>query len=298
MARYRYLGIFLILVLIVAGCDREGENIPLNAPTSNIYLGDGWEYYNAGNYADALDAFSASKSRDAVNEDAYNGLGWTYAKVHNYDQSISSFKLLLSLTKDDAMKANVYAGLAMTYGAKQLVTPIEEVAMREELGHNAIENAQELFKIDPDYVFSQDSNVNITALHALIAQSYFNMQDFINAVKEIDANLENGYQSSLLSNQVISSQVDTVSAVVTPETEFNATVDANLDGQVVEVLSVKNMDTGVSYNILSFEQGGSSVTFYGNPIPTDEDSYIVEYHGAADYGLFLNNLLATISKYQ
>ncbi|MBN1155968.1 tetratricopeptide repeat protein [candidate division KSB1 bacterium] len=298
MARFRYLGLFIILILIVAGCDREGENIPTSAPTSDIYLDSGWEYYSAGDYAEALDAFAASKSRDAIKEDAYNGLGWTYAKLHDYDQSISNFLLLLSLTDNDAVKADVYAGLAMTYGAKQLVTPIEETALREELGTSAIQYARQVLQAAPNYVFSRDNRVTVTTLHALVAQCYFSMQDFINALREVDTHLESGYRQSLVTNSVISMQSDTVTAVVTPATELNGVVDATIDGQIVEVLSVKNSVTNVAYTILDFDQGGSNVTFVGNPIPVKEDYFIIDFQGAVDYNLFLNNLLATIIKYQ
>jgi len=298
MARYKYFGLFIILVLLVAGCDREGENIPTLAPTSNIYLDNGWEYFSDGNYAEALDAFTASKSRDAINEDAYNGLGWTYAKLHDYDQSISNFLLLLSLTESNAVKANVYAGLAMTYGAKQLITPIEETATREELGNAAIQYAQQLFQVAPNYVFERDTKVTVKSLHALVAQCYFNMQDFISALKEVDTNLENGYRQTLVTSNIIGMQSDTVTAVITPDTELSGVVNATIEGQIVEVLSVKNFATNIAYTILGYDQGGANVMFYGNPIPIKEDNFIVDFQGAADYNLFLNNLLATIIKYQ
>lgn len=310
MAHLTKISLLITLALLfVNQCERKGENIPTKAPTANFYLQTGWASYESGDYQAALNAFTASKARDAIKEDAYNGLGWTYGKLQNYDQSISNFLLLLSLTENNTMKANAYAGLAMTYGAMQIATTEEE--NRAEAGMNAIKYANMVINIDPNYQFEHDKHINISSLHAMIAQCYFNVKDFIKALTEVDNYLEKGFRQELINNKVVKMREDSVTVSLLPETAFSGTAILNIsfqiatetdtfdvNAQLVDVLSIKNVENEVLYNVVDFDQGGNSVTFYGNPIPQEEDIFVVSYEYADDYGIFLNNLLTVIKKYQ
>ena len=294
MSRKIILYMMFIFILIFSfSCDREGENIPTQALTVDMYLANGWEAYEAGLFDDAVDAFTSAKERDAVKLEAYNGLGWSLAQVADYENSISSFKFLLSMTDDPQLIGDCYAGLSMTYAAYR-----ELPAADGNPDTIAIEYAETGLQHDPDYVFAHDEKVNAAALHLIIAQSHYNSENFLIALTEVDSYVEPDFEQSLIDDgTILKVEDDTVKVVVSASTEFNGTVSFNLEGkELVNVLSIVNPVTDISYNVVSFDEGGMEVSCVGNPVPKDEDIFLVDYLHAPNYGIFLSKLLEAIER--
>jgi len=304
MVRFRMIGMVLIILIIIA-CERQGENIPTSAFTTSKHIEDGWSYYMNSNYDAALNEFISAKNRDAVNEEAYKGLGYTYAKLHYFDESISHFSLLLSIIESDAMKADIFAGLVMTYGSMQMSTKDQEERM--ELSTYIINYTDSLIKYDSNYEFDRDDHVNINTVRAVIAQSYFNIQDFLAALEYTNQYLKTGFKQQLKTNGIVVSREDTLPSVIVPATQLTGSATINVvftaengspaNAHIVDVISIEHAKTHVEYTVVDFIQGGNSITFSGNPLPQKEDQFIVHYEHADDYGTFLYNLLDVISQY-
>ncbi len=304
MVRFRMIEMVMIILFIIA-CEHQGENIPISAFTTSKHIEDGWSYYVNGNYDAALNEFISAKIRDAVNEDAYNGLGWTYAKLHYFDESISHFSLLLSITESDAMKANIFAGLAMTYGSMQMcITNQEE---RKQLSAFIMNYADSLIGYDSNYKFDYDNHVNMNTVRAVTAQSFFNTQDFLATLEFVNQYLDVGFKQLLETKGIIESRKDTLQAEVVSSTWMtgNATLHviyqtdngSFVNAQIVDVVSIEHAETNVKYTVVDFIQGGNSVTFCGNPLPQEKDQFIIQYKHADDYGTFLCKLLDVISQH-
>jgi len=303
MACLKKFSVFVLLLIIIVGCERKGEHIPTAAITGDLYLENGWTQYESGNYEAAIENFILSKARDATKEDVYNGLGWGYTKMENYEEASSNFLLLLSLTDSDEMKADIYAGLAMLHSAIQLSldqrASYDDSLARIEEGLTAINYANMVFELDPDYQFSHDEHINVNTMHAMIAQCYFNMQNFIRALNEVETYLDTEIRQNFITDGFVTNKLDTVIVTTAPETEVTGALDVSLENaQLVDVISVKNLETNILYNVVEYVQGGYIVTISGNPVPQDNENYLIEYQNAVDYGLFLNELINTIVQYQ
>ena len=292
----------MILISLVVGCDREGENIPTGAVTVDMYLTDAWSAYESSNFETAITAFNNAKQRDAVKQDVYNGLGWSYAQIADYENSISNFKLLLSLTDDDALITDCYAGLAMTYSSYREL-PVEE----GNPDTMAIEYATQALEMDPNYQFSHDPNVNEKSLHVLIAQSHFNSQEFLHALNEIEMNIQAGFRQELLNDgTVVNVSGDSIEVNVSASTPFNGIAALVIDSKsLVDILSINRSimepDStvhAISYHVVDFVQGGQDISFTGIPVPKEEEIYLVDYLHAPSYGIFLSRVLATIEENQ
>lgn len=305
MGRLRIFIVLFIALIVLMACENLEKNIPTTAQTTSSHIINGWSYYTNGNYEAALDEFIAAKNRDAVNEEAYNGLGWTYAKLHDYDESISHFLLLLSITNTNTMKADIFAGLVMTYGSMQMSTANQSERIDAE--QYIIDYTDSLIQYDANYTFERDDHVNINTIRAMIAQSYFNTQDFLAALEYIEQYLDTSLRQDLKNNSIVEVRDDTLEAVVVSATWITGNATLNVvfradDGsdkgaQIVDVISIRHADTLREYTIVDFIQGGNSVTFIGNPLPQEEDQFIIQYEHADDYGIFMYNLLDVISQY-
>jgi len=97
-------------------------------------------------------------------------------------------------------------------------------------------------------------------------------------------------------------EADVVSATwmtgnATLKVVFKADNGSNTNAYIVDVISIKHAVTQVEYTVVDFVQGGNSVTFSGNPLPQEEDRFIIQYEHTDDYGTFMYNLLDVISQY-
>ena len=291
--------LLLITSILFLNCEQKGENIPTFAPTASYHIQEGWKAFQSGDYVAAVDNFTAAKNRDALDSTAYLGLGWSNARLLDFEKSISNFQLMLSFVKGNSMRTDAYAGLAMTYSAQ----------------HNdslAIDAARQALQILSDYQFLYDNKITAAKLHVVIAQNYYNSQNYLKALAEIDQYLLNGYVDNLLNDGILVSIADKpVQATVFSYTELSGRAELTLtktlqvagstkevDAELVEVKSIKNSVTGVAYQILGFEQGGGVVRFLGIPIPQAGETFLVDFLYANNYGVFLSRLSKTIQGLQ
>jgi len=284
-----------VFIFSITGCDREGENIPTNALTADIYLSQGWTAYESGDFESAITNFDASKRRDAIKQDAYNGLGWSYAQVGEFDNAISNFQLLLSITESNSIIADCYAGLAMAYAAYRNMSA--DIGNPDTL---ALEHATMALNLNPNYEFSHDPKVDYKSLHVLIAQSYFNSQEFLQAMKVVVDNVSPDFRQNLLDDQTIVEVTnDTIEVSISTSTVINGTAILKIVGKpLVDVLSITNEKHQSSCSVVDFVQGGREITFVGNPVPKEFDLFLVDYQYAPDFGVFLSKLITVIEQNQ
>jgi tetratricopeptide (TPR) repeat protein len=291
--------IFVALFLfIVSACDRKGENIPTFPPTADSRLSEGWSNFEAGNYSIAIERFAAAKNRDASYADAYRGLGWSYSRVMDFTNAESNFKIYATLFKDDPAKLNdVNAGLATMFGAA---------------GNDskAIELSELVIAADANYSFDHDPRVNTSSLRALIARSYYNQGNYLATLEFILNNLDAAFLSSLIgdgtlqekNNDVVKIKIPAISPTpLTGQTgmalmrQVIVNSDTSIVGvHLVKVLDIRSFDGNAHYSIVSFTQGDNRITFVGNPVPKNNDQFLVDYLFAPDYGIFLSKLLQKI----
>jgi tetratricopeptide (TPR) repeat protein len=299
MSYKKFAVVFFFLALIISSaCDREGKNIPVNPPTANTQLNDGWKNFEAGNYSAAIESFAAAKNRDASYADAYNGLGWSYSRVMDFTNAESNFIIYATLSQDDPLKLNdVDAGLATMFGAA---------------GNDskAVEYCEKVIAADPDYSFSHDSRVNVSSLRTLIARSYYNQKNYLATLEYIQNNLDANFFSGLVGDGTLQETLDAVVKVKIPAvspTPLTGQTSLTLMRQVivdddtsqvgvhlVKVLDISSFDGNAHYSIVKFTQGDNVVTFVGNPIPKNNDRFLVDYLFAPNFDIFLAKLLQKI----
>lgn len=278
-------------VLIISGCYRKGENIPVNPPTVTTHLADAWSEFETGSYEAAVTSFTAAKDRDAGQAEAYLGLGWALARVLSYEQAESNFRIMQSITDDQSMILDSYAGLAVCFAA-----------MKQ--NDEAIAEAQKVLELSPAYQFSHDSYVNALAMHKVVARSYVDQMDYLSALDVVDSSIEPGFITGLLGEGMLLHETKDSSPITSANTNVKGEVTLRLTKtksgaevpiELVKVISVKNQDGVVSYDILSFQQGVGDIVVKGNPIPKSTDILKVELIYASDYGLFLSKLFEKIA---
>jgi len=286
---------FLVAILALSGCYRKGENIPVNPPTASGYITDAWSTFEKGDYEAAEADFQAAKERDALQAEAYLGLGWVEARLLKFDDAISNFRILQSISQDQGMLLDSYAGLAVCYAAMNQ--------------HDAaIEEAERVISVAPDYAFSHDDYVNAKALYVIIARAYVNKGDYLSALEIVNENIEPGFIDQLISDGILIKALNTESVpIVGAQTNVSSEAtlrltktknEAEVPIELVKVLAVKSADESVQYQIIRFDQGGSDIIFKGNPIPQDEDTFKVDLIYASDFGLFLSKLYEKLASFR
>ena len=100
----------LLTMNFFIGC--RGDIIPSDSDLSSY----GWNYYENGEYTEALDWFTDAIKKDSSHHDAYNGVGWTMGQLRQADSAVYYFERYL--TRDPGPFENIldfYAGLAFAY---------------------------------------------------------------------------------------------------------------------------------------------------------------------------------------
>ena len=283
------LTVILSTLLMLGGCSREGENIPTAYPTVISELDAGWDSFQKAQYTSAIEHFTNAKDRDAAKIEAFNGLGWSYTRLGNYIESEQNFKLMLALSNEADVQANGNAGLAFNYFATPVDMAPGPAFTRDGI---AIDYAQKALALKSDYAFEHDSNVNTASLYALIAECRFNRQEYLLALTNIETHLSPGFTANLVGSGVLVEVVnEAVEVSIGTETQLTGRAKLNIDAELVKINMIQNLDQNVEYLIESFDEGGGSITFSGNPIPQKKDQFLVSYYYAPNYGKFLTALM-------
>jgi tetratricopeptide (TPR) repeat protein len=164
------LGLMCGLAL-VGGCGGGDGGGP--GDTAASLTEDGWERYEAGDYAGAVGKFNAAIDLDANYKDAYNGLGWSHAKLDELDDALTNFNLCIS--KGDT-RPDPLAGKAPVL--RDLDPPQFQ---------NAIDAAVAALAKDSDFVFEHYEDFDWHDLRLIKAQCYFALNMYSQAVVEIVA---------------------------------------------------------------------------------------------------------------
>ena len=281
----------IVLLVVVSGCDRNGENIPINPPTATVLLDEAWQHFVADEYDEAVEAFTAAKDRDALQADAFLGLGWTLSKQLNFDSAISNFRILQSITTNETLLLDSYAGLTVCYSAQG-----DDDA--------TILNGTLVLDKSPSYVFSRDNYIDAKKIGIVIARSHVNNNNYLGALEIVDSVVEAGFLNSLISDGVLV-QVDdmevepitSTSTMITGEATLRIEKekeDALVAAELVKILEITDVTGTVNYSILSFDQGGRDILIKGNPIPKAGDIFKADLLYAENFGNFLSKLYTKI----
>ena len=104
---------FIILSLVLIGCDKKSDDIPTSPVTLQSLIDEGFRYYQEGEYSEAITRFQEALERDVDPDNslrAYQGLGWTYARIERYASSVNNFSFLLSAEALESGKYPIVEG--------------------------------------------------------------------------------------------------------------------------------------------------------------------------------------------
>lgn len=161
-------GLVCSLALIV-GCGGGGGGG--GGPDAAALTAEGWTHYERGEYTQAIGRFDAAVSADPTYADAYNGLGWSYGKLDSLARALANFALAIS---NGATSAEPYAGEAPVY--RDLDPPQFQ---------NAITAATAALARDASFAFAHHQSFDWQDLHVIMAQCYFELQDYTHALVEV-----------------------------------------------------------------------------------------------------------------
>ena len=170
----KYLVFVMIMLAAAIGCSKsKTTEPPVTVPTAAEDVASGWANFNAAAYSSAQSYFASALGKDAALADAYNGKGWCQGILGNPSAALSTFKDGLSLS---GANNEIKAGLAFSYAAldssSQAVTKGLEVLL-----------ADSLWQFSHTYRPSVRDNVlNYKEVALLLAQSYFKLGQFSNAL--------------------------------------------------------------------------------------------------------------------
>ncbi len=155
-----------IFAMIFFGCGGDNESIILDA---DALISQGWIEYDAGNYEASIYRHQSALEKDAEKSEAHNGMGWSYTKLGKVDNSIDSFKK--AILKDPS-NADAHAGLMGSYF----------IAGNYE---QAIASGKTVLSLKPNYESPHDP-VNANNIRLILAESYYNMEDYASAKAQIE----------------------------------------------------------------------------------------------------------------
>jgi tetratricopeptide (TPR) repeat protein len=157
---------------LLAGCGGGGGG---GGPTETAasLTEEGWALYEDGEYGAAVVKFFGATELDASYRDAYNGLGWTYGKMDSLEKAVTNFEICIS---NGDTRPDPRAGKAPV--CRDLDPPEYE---------EAISAADAALSLDADFVFEHYEDFNWRDLRIIKAQCYFALQEYAEAVNEIEA---------------------------------------------------------------------------------------------------------------
>ncbi len=184
----------LLGLLVLTSCRKDlSSDTPNSYNTVESLISDGWEYYLGGDYELALDAFQLTSERNAQAIEGYIGKGWTYLRLGYAQHSMVEFNVVLNLaneSNDNASMADAYAGLFLIaldnrFSAQ---TDPEQNPTEDDLAalnNQIIEMGEKVFVYDEDYSTSHDPDFTFEEIHVALAQTYFNVSRFQDALEHI-----------------------------------------------------------------------------------------------------------------
>ncbi|MBZ0270344.1 hypothetical protein K8I85_19500 [bacterium] len=115
-----------LLLMAAAGCGGGSGTEPEpdpdpdpDPPTYGQRVTTGWASLTAGSYASGRASFLAAIGLDPAPAEAHTGLGWCELKLDDPDAAHTAFATGITGTGTDAMLADLYAGWAFAWSARQ-----------------------------------------------------------------------------------------------------------------------------------------------------------------------------------
>jgi tetratricopeptide (TPR) repeat protein len=200
---------------MVISCDEESENIPTQFDSVKTFLEDGWISYQTGNYQEAIDLFTEAVERQAGNLEAHAGIAWSNYHMDDLADAEAKFNFIVSLAtlnNDVERLTDAHAGLCLTGNKLKIVAENEGKPEMEILNiklDKIILNGNEVLNLNSQYAHTYEPDViNAGNIGVAVAQSYFNIYYFYDAVLKIDQIVPN-YLSELLATVAHTVQIDT-----------------------------------------------------------------------------------------
>lgn len=126
------------------------------------YTALGWAEFEGTNYDSAIAKFEMAEEINSDYADALTGLGWCYTRLDILGEASDYFTDAIDL---DALAVDAYAGRAGVNLKLGDVSP-------------AIDDARMTLEIDSLYVFSHDTTITYLDLHLLLAECYYQTQQY------------------------------------------------------------------------------------------------------------------------
>ncbi len=164
--------IFTIIIFFI-GCSPDSEDT-LIIPIEHDYdleIARGWIKFGSDDYHSALSTFLNAIKIDPLDARAYIGSGWCYAMTDRLDDAITNFNSAIIRDPDSP---DGYAGKAFVLMVKNEYEETIETAFK------AITLSNE------NYIFSQIPDVNSSSLRLLIAECYYAMGNYAEAMIQVD----------------------------------------------------------------------------------------------------------------
>lgn len=199
------LSVFIVSALLVftTGCDESSEDVPTSFNNIENYMEEGWDYYQNGQYENAISSFNNVLQRQADYLNAYVGIGWAHYKLGNLDETASNFAFVVSLAKiqdkQDAL-AEAYAGLSLTGVQRKIMAEAENdmVTMVDVTNNEIAQYGKLLTEIEPDYQHAYDpEEINGSNIQMEMAKAYYSIKYFYDAIWTVDQ-MQSGALSDLL----------------------------------------------------------------------------------------------------
>lgn len=295
--------IFITFALMIFSCDKPGDDIDVPtgpAPTVASLVNQGWNAYENGEYNEAKDYFEEALNRDVFNKEVYLGYGWTLNRLSSYNGALSKFDLLLSLVTEGDVdyKLLSYVGKAFAYTGQSA----DSIA--------CIQINKYLSEADSEYVFNHDSRISTENMKRLLANGYWNYQDYYSVQKAVLNYFDQNWINQLKSEGIVSENEVEADIIVEIEVDtttvpYDTTITSamiDLNDNQYNLIDVTNItDDTISYPVKRFVHGGNKI--YIDTEALDDVSMLlddlvqpvtVEFLSTQDYGRYLNKLLEKI----
>ena len=147
-------------IILTAGC---GKGIVVDTGVEyETKVSEGWDYYKAKYYEEAIQSFESARSVDDNEFDAYIGLGWSYFRAQNLPEATTHFRL--AKTKASALldSIDVLSGLSGAYLASNQYSKAIQIITSDSLDYS-------------DFILFHDPQITGDSINLILCQSYYHL---------------------------------------------------------------------------------------------------------------------------
>jgi tetratricopeptide (TPR) repeat protein len=190
----------LMVILVSCSTPSAPEYNPL--PSYYQEVSRGWNFFKQDNYALAATSFRKAMVNDVDNSqsEAMIGLAWSLALQDSLISAVDNYEVAL-LRDPESPAPLIYALSGLSFCYRDLEPPDNEKVR---------DYALAALDLDENFVFEYKRSINAQDLEAILAEAYFNLEDYdlaaliVDPDSTLDSNAED-YLEELLSkiNQLI-----------------------------------------------------------------------------------------------